>query len=184
MPKEVLIINAPDSCELCHPLKPCLIIHTTFWSSRKSRISLQKGRLKIFFFLFLSEPSPIIGWPDFVFFYDWSIADEEPVCSKSFLINHFLTSDFLLQNTFSFRHFRRTWLLGRDNSFYFFYLFVLSYLVFYFTIKSPILAVKRPNTTQSNNWYKLVYSSRLITPRVEKGCKTWKVLKSFTLPRK
>ena len=33
----------------------------------------------------------------------------------------------------------------------FFYLFVLIYFVFYFTIKSPILAVKRPNTTQSNN---------------------------------
>ena len=30
VPKEVLIINAPDSCELCHPLKPRLIIHTTF----------------------------------------------------------------------------------------------------------------------------------------------------------
>ena len=119
-----------------------------------------------------------------LYFCDWSIAGEEPACSKSFLINHFLSSDFLLQSTFSFRHFSRTWLLGQDNSFYFFYLFVLSYLVFYFTIKSPILAVKRPNTTQSNNWYKLVYSSRLITPRVEKGCKTWKVLKSFTLPRK
>ena len=34
------------------------------------------------------------------FFADWRllIADEEPACSKSFLINPFLTSDFLSQN--------------------------------------------------------------------------------------
>ena len=47
-----------------------------------------------------------------------SLAHEDPACSKSFL-----TSDFLLQNTFT--HFMSK-------------------------VKSPILVVKRPNTIQSN----------------------------------